>query len=257
MSRVLKIAAVQKRVGGVIPPAEFDQLRELGVDIVCLPEYFFIPDLVRNQRDTFHLKERILETLEAYSRRLVGVVVGGSLVEKEGRYFYNTCHLFDCGRHVGYYRKVHPTEGEREKGIQPGDSYEVFEVRGIRLGVLICADVLYPVSFERLAQQHPDLIAVPTTSPYVPKDTVAEKKRRDHDIFVAGARRANAYILKACGVGSLMGKRLQGRSLICAPWGILAGVNPRSEMLETVLTAEIDLDALHSGETVPPASEFE
>jgi predicted amidohydrolase len=227
----------------------FDRLSELGVDIVCLPEYFFIPDRVKNQVETFHFKGWILETLEAYSRRLVGVVVGGSLVEKEGRYFYNTCHVFDCGRHVGYYRKVHPTEGEREKGIQPGDSFEVFEVRGIRLGVLICADVLYPSSFEKIAERRPDLIAVPTTSPYVPGDTVADKKRRDHDIFVAGARRANAFILKACGVGTLMGKRLQGRSLICAPWGIIEVVNPRSEMLETVLTAKIDVDVLHSGET--------
>lgn len=246
MSLVLKIAALQKRIGGVVPRAEFDRLRELGVDIVCLPEYFFVPERIRNQIETASFRTRILEQLEAYSRRLVGVVVGGSLIEREGPFYYNASHIFDSGRYVGVYRKVYPTVREREKGIKPGDRFQVFEVRGIRLGVLICADVLFPESFEQSAALHPDLIAIPTTSPFLAGDTARDKQRRDQDIFVAGSRSANAYLLKTCGVGALLGKKLQGRSLICAPWGVIKVVNPRSEMLETTLIAEIDIDALRA-----------
>jgi len=244
VSRTLKIAALQKRMGGVIPPAQFDRLRDTGVDLVCLPEYFFIPDRVRNQINTADHRLRYLNLIEAFSRRLVGVVVGGTIVEREGPYYYNACHVYDCGRRLGVYRKTHPTPHEREVGISPGDGFKIFECRGIRLAVLICADVLYPESFEALSELKPDLIAVPMTSPYRHNETVAEKFQRDLDLFVTGAQLTGAYILKACGVGLLMGQRLQGRSLICAPWGIISRVNPRSEMLETTLIETIDLDAL-------------
>lgn len=244
MSRILKVAALQKRMGGVIPTAEFDRLRDLGVDLVCLPEYFFIPDRVRNQVDTAFHRQAILNRLETLSKRLVGVVVGGSLIEREGPHFYNACHIFDCGRHVGVYRKTHPTQNERSAGISPGENHRIFEVRGIRLAVLICADALFLESFQALADLKPDLIAVPTTSPFLPDDTAAEKNRRDQEIYVTGARAARSYLLKVCGVGSLMGQRLQGRSLICSPDGIIAGINPRNEALETTLIADIELDKL-------------
>lgn len=244
MSRILKIAALQKRMGCALPPAEFERLRELGVDIVCLPEYFFIPDKVRNQTITTTHRGAILEKLQAFSQRLQGIVVGGSLVEQEGSRIYNACHVFHNGEHIGVYRKMHPTFHEREIGIYPGEGFKVFQIRGIRLAVLICADVLHSGSFESLSKLKPDLIAIPTTSPYQVDDTIENKNRRDQDIFVAGAKKANAFVLKTCGIGMLMGKRLQGRSLICSPDGIIARVEINGEALETTLTAEIDIGKL-------------
>jgi predicted amidohydrolase len=126
MSRKLKIAALQKRVGSHIPPAMFERMHEAGVDIVCLPEYFFIPDGARNQVETADQRQLILSQLEAYSRSLAGVVVGGSLVEKAGDGHFNTCHIFDSGRHVGYYRKRHLTARERAVGLSPGERPAVF-----------------------------------------------------------------------------------------------------------------------------------
>ncbi len=87
----------------------------------------------------------------------------------------------------------------------------------------------------------PDVIAEPTTSPYLPDDTAAEKERRDREIFIEGAIITGAHIVKACAVGHLMGRRLQGRSLICNPEGIVAKVPIRDEALETILTAEIEI----------------
>lgn len=244
MSRKLKIAAIQKRAGSHLQITEFDRWHERGIDLLCLPEYFFVVEGVRHPREMVGRRRTILTQLEAYSRRLAGIVVGGTLIEQEGNRLYNTCHIFDSGRYVGFYRKRHPTSHEQAGGISPGDEFKVFDIRGFRLGVLICADVLHPDSFLALAKLQPELIAVPTVSPYLEDDTIENKYRRDQDLFVAGAKTANAYILKACGVGDLMGERLQGRSLICSPQGILQRVNPRAEAFETVLTAEIDLDIL-------------
>jgi len=244
MSRKLRIAALQKRVGSHIPPAVFERLHESGVDIVCLPEYFFIPDAVRNQVETAGHRQRILAQLEAYSRILAGVVVGGSLVEKAGESYYNACHVFDCGRHVGYYRKRHLTGREKAVGLGPGERPAVFEIRGFRLGILICADVLVRSHFDELAKLRPEVIAVPTVSPYLGNDSISEKYLRDQEYFVRGAGMAGSYLIKACGVGNLMGGRLQGRSLICSPQKVLARVPPSKEMLEAALIEEVDLDIL-------------
>jgi len=244
MSRKLKIAALQKRVGSHISPATFERLHEAGVDIVCLPEYFFISDGVRNQVETAGQRQNILTQLEAYSRSLAGVVVGGSLVEKAGDGYFNTCHIFDSGRQVGYYRKRHLTVREKEVGLSPGERPVVFEIRGFRLGILICADVLVRDYFRELAQLKPEVIAVPTVSPFLENDTVAEKYSRDQEYFMRGAQLSGAYVIKACGVGILMGGRLQGRSLICSPQKVLARVIPSKEMLEATLIEEVDLDSL-------------
>jgi predicted amidohydrolase len=165
-------------------------------------------------------------------------------VEEAGGRYFNTCHIYDCGRHIGYYRKQHITSRESAVGLSPGERSTVFEIRGFRLGVLICADVLYPESYENLIERRPDVIAVPTVSPYLEHDPVAEKYRRDLEYFVQGAQIVGAYIVKACGVGSLMGSRLQGRSLICSPQKVLSRVKPSNEMLEATLIEEVDLDAL-------------
>jgi predicted amidohydrolase len=164
-------------------------------------------------------------------------------VEKEGLGYHNACHIFNDGKHIGAYRKVHPTAGERDIGISPGDNYKVFDIQGLRLGVLICADVLYPQSFETLAELQPDLIAIPTTSPFRYDDTAEQKHRRDMEIYVAGARKTGAYVLKTCGVGHLMGKRLQGRSLICNGDGIIASISAPKEALEATLIAEIEVES--------------
>jgi len=255
VSRILKIAALQKRLGSAMPPAEFDRLRSLGVNLVCLPEYYFTPPQAHNHPETAALRPAILGQLEEWSSRLRGVVVGGTLVEEDEGRFYNACHVFDSGRHVGSYRKVHPTSREQDDGITPGSRFEVLETRGLRLGLMVCADVLFPRSFRQMAALKPDLVAVPTISPYQPDDTVERKYRRDQELFVNGARFAGAFMLKACGVGAIFGHRLQGRSLIASPFGVITRINPRAEQQEAVLTAEINLDQLKLVTPQPPSRE--
>ncbi len=238
----LKIAALQWKMGRAVKPEEFDRLQDQGVDIASLPEYFFVPENAKNQADTSGESEQILDSLAEYSRRLNGVLIGGTLIEQEGSKLYNACHLFERGRHVGFYRKMHPMPGERQFGVAPGDEYKVFEVKGINLGILVCSDVFFPESFHEIARLKAHLIANPTDSPYLSHDTVAEKQRRDREIYVNGARIASAVILKTCGVGMLAGKQLQGRSLICDRHKIIAGVDPSREGDELELIADVDFD---------------
>jgi predicted amidohydrolase len=61
---------------------------------------------------------------------------------------------------------------------------------------------------------------------------------------VSGAERSGAYVIKACGVGTLFGNALQGRSLIASPWGILAQTELSGESEKRLLTITVDISEL-------------
>lgn len=60
--------------------------------------------------------------------------------EVEGRYFNRSYILDKCGL-TGNYDKIYPFDNEGRGLISPGYEYKVFEIRGLRIGILICADV--------------------------------------------------------------------------------------------------------------------
>ncbi len=240
----IKIALYQKESDGVFDLDKIEKAVGKGFDFVCLPEYCFVPLDAHSQLDTAKELKGNLDILSELSVRLNTVLMGGSVVEEENGRFYNACNVLDRGRLVGKYRKVNLYRREAGKGISTGNRYEVFEINGIRVGLLICADVLYPESYRCLAELEPNIIFIPTTSPYRADDSFEAKEKRDSDYFLLGAKTASAYVAKCCAVGSLLGGRLQGRSLIAAPWGILKRAPFQEEDQELVLTAELDLEEL-------------
>ncbi|HXF49257.1 MAG TPA: carbon-nitrogen hydrolase family protein [Verrucomicrobiae bacterium] len=240
----IRLALYQKQSDGVFDLDKIEKAIGRGFDFVCLPEYCFIPLDARSQLDTAKDLNRNLEILAQLSVRLETVLIGGSMVEEERGKFYNVCNIFDRGRFIGKYRKVNLYRREAGKGISTGNRYEVFEIGGVRVGLLICADVLFPESYKMLAGQRPDVVFVPTTSPYRADDSIEAKEKRDSDYFLAGAKTTLAYVAKCCATGSLLGGRLQGRTLVAAPWGIVKRVPFPDENKEFFLTAELDLEEL-------------
>ena len=158
--------------------------------------------------------------------------------------FYNTSFIYKKGKNIGHYRKSFPTENEQRHKITPGEGFSLFNVDGLRISILICADALHPDSFRRLFESKPDIIFVPTTSPYKPHETIRDKFTRDQKIFVDGARRAGSYIIKCCAVGVLWGGMLQGRSLAAAPWGVLSRSAPDEENKKRILSIILDIAEL-------------
>jgi predicted amidohydrolase len=149
-------------------------------------------------------------------------VAGGTLVEPsaDGTGWHNTAVMFEDGREIGRYRKIRLMPGEIANGARPGSDPAAFVVRGVRVAPVICADVLDPATFDRIAALDADLIVAPVASPFLAADTADAKERRDREIFLAGATRARAAIVKVCGVGSIFGRPLQGRSLVVSPEGV-------------------------------------
>ncbi len=219
-----------------------DKLMAEPPDILALPEYYFVISAYESVVDSSFRRDKIVVQLKELSSALDCILVGGSIVERVNGDYYNRSYLFDSGKIIGSYDKIHPYDNEGRGLIKEGTEYEVFEVRGIRIGILICADVLYRGSFENIRGLRPDLIFVPTTSPYRWGESTGIKFARDIRIFARGATGANSIIFKICASGSIAGHRLQGRSLIASPGKILWRIEPEFEDREVLVVAELTGD---------------
>ena len=218
----LIIGIHQAEPGSGITDAERERYRQAGVQILVLPEYFWVRERDANHLATADHAQEDLALMAAWTAEDPWVLVGGTFVEHGGgEIFYNTCPVFHQGKEIGRYRKIHLMPGEARHGLHPGNSFLLLEVLGRRIAPVICADVLYPDTFSDVAALAPDLILAPMSSPHLPSDTSEAKDTRDREIFLRGASRVGAPIVKAGGVGHLFQRPLQGRSLVATPGAIV------------------------------------
>lgn len=210
-------------------------------DFVCFPEYWAADPDPDTQARLLARQREIDQRMQRLSSLLACVVIGGSRLVASGDEIFNAAPIFDSGRVVGDYAKVHPTAGERARGVRPGPGPGIYRLGGINVGVAICADSLAPGYFRRYANFGVDLLFVPNASPLRAGESTAEKFARDQNIFVHGARESGAYVIKVCSVGSIFGVKLQGRSLVAAPWGVLHRVAPESEDRPQVLVVTLSM----------------
>lgn len=237
---VRRVAALQLRPGGGAAAVPVGRLADAGVDLVVLPEYYWVRPADRDVREAAAHAAEDLAELAALSARLAAVLVGGTLLETgdDGR-LYNTAPVFHGGREIGRYRKRRLMPGEAAAGLSAGADTVLVDAGDLRLGVLICADVFDAHAYAGLAGHRPDVIAIPTNSPFRPLDPLEAKLERDEAYFASGARTTGAVVVKACTVGGLFGRRVQGRSLVAGPEGILARVPPEKEHEEALLVVEL------------------
>lgn len=238
----LRIAFLQDEPGSGLQNHRARTLADARPQVIAFPEYYFVArkdDSVLSARSR---TDEILSQLKAWSSEFHCLIVGGSLIIEEGNRMYNRCYLFNNGSNVGHYDKIHPLDREGQGRISPGTEYKVFEQAGARIGVLICADVLYPHSFSSIRGLRPDVIFVPTTSPYRRGESRRQKFSRDLNIFGAGAEISQAIIIKVSACGSIAGHRLQGRSLIASPGRILWRIEPEHEARSALTIVDLVCD---------------
>jgi omega-amidase len=238
---LVKVVAFQARLGQPLTLEDKLHIFKQRPDFVCLPEYYLLDDSVKDfYRAALH-RNNHLKYLQRLSDELSTTLVAGTVVEAEGDRLYNTSYLIDRGEILGWYRKRNPVPGELAKGISPGQASLVTDVRGVRVGIMICGDVFDFDNYRAMAKQEADLVFIPTTSPFRPADSITRKRSRDRTYFVSGAETAGAFVIKVCGSGRLFGRELQGRSLITAPWEILTQVKSTAESQKCMLTATLDV----------------
>lgn len=216
----LKIAMIQDQPGSGIRKPYRNILLENKPDILAFPEYYFVKAGENNVVVSSHRHDSIMDQLKSWSVEMECAVIGGTAVTESRGRLYNRSHFVNNGEIVGYYDKIHPYRNEGRGMIEKGIEYKTFDFKGLKIGILICADVLYPDSFSNIKGLTPDLIFVPTTSPYRENEPPEVKFARDQRLFVEGAKIAGSTIFKVCASGKIGTIRFQARSLVATPDGI-------------------------------------
>ncbi len=142
-----------------------------------------------------------------------GAYVVGTDIEQAGNRFYNTLVMASpTGDVVGHYRKVHPFQEERDVFL-PGTHPVLFDLPGVRTGVLICYDIRFPEVARALALAGAELLIVPAAFPD-PRahhwDTLVTARAIENQLYVAAVNRV--------GLG-FDGKTYFGHSQVVDPWG--------------------------------------
>ena len=262
MTRKITVAAAQTGpvVGSMASGVEaacaiVQEAARESVDIVCFPEVFLAPffpsRLIQDYEKHFlTLPSPVTDPLFALAReKRVNLVFG--YAERDGPYFYNSAAVFDrAGRHLGTYRKTHipayfPSElrggtGSYEKFyFSPGPDLPVFEAEGVRFGIQICNDRLYPEPSRKLALKGAEIIFMPIAYATYGSDDYRvaiwdlplQARAFDNGVFVVAANR----------VGDENGRRHIGKSAIVNPLGGRIMKQAGMEAPE-LLVAAIDLD---------------
>jgi N-carbamoylputrescine amidase len=224
---------------------------EYDPDIVCFSEMMTGPYFCRVYDDEyFNFAESIpgptTETF-AFEARTHGVnVIATAFEEHEGRY-YNTSMLISSeGQLIGKYRKTHipastsPLINADEKYyFRPGDSLPVFEMDGLKVGMLICFDRTFPEAFRTLAIKGAEIVFVPVCSWGIRGDAFqSELQTRaiENQIFVVAVNKAGFEQVE----GEDGGREHFGRSCIISPMGEIEAAIGQEPW--GIVAAEIDME---------------
>ncbi|MFH0713390.1 MAG: nitrilase-related carbon-nitrogen hydrolase [Candidatus Micrarchaeota archaeon] len=147
----------------------FEEIRALltGVkaDLIVLPELFATGYAFTARAEVEKLAEtsggETAEFMKCISGETRAVVVGG-FIEKENGKNYNAAMLVYGGEVVNTYRKIHLFNKEK-LWFTPGNKpLSIHELKGMKIGVMICFDWLFPEVTRKLALEGAQVIAHPS-----------------------------------------------------------------------------------------------
>ena len=137
----------------------------LQCDLLVLPELFNTGYLFASAAEAQKLAERIPSgpttqaLLQIASERHVALV--GGLAERDGEKLFNSSVLATPDGEVFRYRKLHLFGYEKDVFL-PGDrAPEVFEVRGVKVGMMVCFDWYFPETARVLMLKGAQIICHP------------------------------------------------------------------------------------------------
>ena len=264
MSRTITVGAAQTGpvesddMRTMIPPAlkMIDEAAGRGVNILTFGELFmspFFPNRLTENFDGFFTApdSDVIQEIRAAAKKadLALILPFG---ERANSGMYNSAMVLDRkGNLVGSYRKTHipayfPNEkvggtGSYEKFyFTPGEGLPVFDVDGVKLGIQICNDRLYPEPSRVLALRGAEIIFMP-----ICYSVYSDPEHRNAIWDVAMRARAfenGVFVVAANRVGSEGVRSHLGRSMIVDPRGSIL-VEASSERAELIV-ATIDMDAV-------------
>lgn len=141
-----------------------ESLRGCEADLIVLPEMALTGYLFPGRKELERYSEPIPgpsfdKITEIAKQRDLYIVCG--IAEKSGGKIYNSAFLTGPEGLVGLYRKSHLFLDEKKKFDRGDTGFKVYEVRGAKVGILICFDWIFPEAARSLALEGAEIIAHP------------------------------------------------------------------------------------------------
>lgn len=204
-------------------------------DTIVLPETwstgFFPKENIREFCDWNG--NRTIELFSKLSKELRVNIIAGSVVNEKQDGIYNTSYIFNRqGERIAEYDKTHLFSymGE-DQYFKKGSGITIFELDGIKCGIVICYDIRFVELIRTLALQEIKILFVVAQWPMLRIrhwHILNEARAIENQIFVA--------CVNSCGIA---GETVYGgNSALIDPWGevILKASNQ-----EEIITGELDL----------------
>ena len=237
-----RIAAVQFAPEFGIPDYNLDRALSLArvedADLFVMPELCTSGYQFVDRREAERFAEEVpdgptTDRLCQFARRMRAWMVCG-LPEIQGDRLFNSAVITGPDGFVGVYRKTHLFRREKEI-FDPGDTgFQVFDMDGLKFGVMICFDWIFPESARALALKGADVIVAPSNLilPWAQRAMVI--RSLENRVFTILTNRHGDESR-----GGLEPLRFTGASQITAPSGeILAALESD---VDAVAVAEIDV----------------
>ncbi|MCD6115825.1 acyltransferase [bacterium] len=210
---------------------------EVNADLLVLPELCISGYQFTSQKEVADLSDIVpdgesIKRLVTISKK-TGTFIASGFVEQEDGKFYNSSVFAGPRGIVGIYRKNHLFYEEKEY-FTPGNlGFPVFSIPGVKVGMMICFDWLFPEAARSLALKGADIILHPANLVLPFCQDAMITRCIENGVFAVTANRTGTE--KRGGKPSL---RFTGQSQV---------VNPKGEVLfklgenvESVQVIEID-----------------
>ena len=249
----MRIAAVQFRPQFGEVEANLDRMLALmapeQADLFVLPELAFSGYIFESKDELLALSQtpdapELDRVSEAASGMGAVVVVG--FAEREGKEVYNAAVLLGPGGERAVYRKIHLFDREKDLFAPGGRPPEVVEVRGVRYGLMVCFDWIFPEMARTLALMGADVLCHPANLvlPYCQDAMVT--RCIENRVFAVTANRTGTEARAALSL------TFTGASEIVSPRGVV--LTRGSPDRDEVLVAEVDPGAARD-KLVTPAND--
>ncbi len=164
------------------------------------------------------LSGEIFEKYASLAKQISSYIAYGIPVFKAGQWFISHIVIDDYGRYLTQYDKIHVAQfgsSMEKKYFSRGNKICVFEIDGIRFGMMICYDMRFPAYASVLKNRHGvDVFLHPCA---FTRDTTFFSW---HSFVITRALENLVYFLSVNRAGEEWGK-----SIVCPPW-INEGVQP-------------------------------
>lgn len=146
----------------------FNQVRKLignkKVDLLVLPELFATGYTFTSKEEVKNLAETSDEETANFLKEIstkTGAVIVAGFIEKDKEKYYNSSIMVYKNKVIDTYRKIHLFNKEKQ-WFSPGNKQlSVYNINGMKIGMMVCFDWIFPEVSRTLALNGAQIIAHP------------------------------------------------------------------------------------------------